>query len=510
MKILHNSSSRLSKNSKNSGFTLIELLISSFMGILVIGAVGYGLTNILRGNRSNTIQTNKRTEFNRATSFISDEMRRANHIDVDPSTAYTNTLTELGITAPPNAQPILALNIPDVKHIKPLTGTQPVDKPIIYLVSDPASGDASVWSGPKVIYRIGPPSDGSGNFTYDPTNSTWALEPLVDGISANAATPSCDAGWTASPSADALGFYACIQPIATTDVLDTSAYNETEKGETAKLFAIGKLDPKNPSSKDYEASTQVFARAEEENLDGSNPDVAYTGACVFASGALSCPSISGGSSERTFSIERLADAFACRPDGTKWKVLVTAYYMDETDPANPVETYFPLVDSNGDEISGSTSENVNLDTTALDFKTTEAPLFRVTPDTANSPGCDPSTNSDVFSSSVQNQSPIASENADQFRLLEDADTIPPEFNNDAYLVTDINDPNKVQDSAQQILNNEGLIDPNQNTKINTGNDYLVAFEIGQDKPEIPAGPSGSLIPNPGYDFQDQVYKISVE
>ena len=125
MKSLHNSSSRLLKKNKHSGFTLIELLISSFMGVLVIGAVGFGLMAILRGNRSNTVQTNKRTEFNRATSFISDEMRRADTIEVDPSAAY-NAVGSL----PSGGQPVLAINIPGVR---PPSAT--VDNPIIYFVS---------------------------------------------------------------------------------------------------------------------------------------------------------------------------------------------------------------------------------------------------------------------------------------------------------------------------------------------------------------------------------------
>ena len=204
------------KNKQNSGFTLVELLISSFMGILIIGAAGFGLTHLLRGSRSNTAQVNKRTEFNRATEFISDEMRRADYIDVDPSSALTNA----GITTPANTQAVLAINIPGVND------------PIIYYVSDPASGDASIWNGPRVIYRYGPALNADGTFS----TAAWsAPEPLVDGISADAVTTACDAGWTASPSSSAVGFYACILP--GTDDPDTASIDESQRGETAKIFA---------------------------------------------------------------------------------------------------------------------------------------------------------------------------------------------------------------------------------------------------------------------------------
>jgi len=476
---LHNSLKRLSKKQKNSGFTLIELLISSFMGVLVVGAVGFGLMKLLSGSRSNTIQTNKRTEFNRATEFISDEMRRADTIEVDPSAAYS----AVG-SLPAGGQAVLAINIPGVRP----PGVA-VDNPIIYFVSAPRAVDAGVWNGPSLIYRYGPPSDANGNFT----NGAWGVEPLVDGISLDAATTNCDAGWIATPNPT--GFHACILP--RTDDPATAGIDESLQGETAQIFAIGQLDESNPNSTNYQVNTQVFARAEQENLDGLNPDVAFTGSCIFTAGALACP----GGGSKTFSIERLSDAFACRPDGTKWKVLVSAYFIDNAGD----EQFFDLVDSNGNT-TNTTSDNVDLATTDLNFSTTESPLFRVTPDTANSPGCDVASDPNVFTPNIQNQNPVNS-NDPGFnpQILEDADIIPPELSNDAYLVTD---SNNVQESAQQVLTNQGLIDPIQNNKVNTGNDYLVAFEIGQTS-EFIAGTNPPLA-NPGYDFQDQIFRIQVE
>lgn len=458
----------LRQHKRSSGFTLVELLVSSVIGILVIGAAGYGMMNLLRYSRGNTAQSQKRTEFNRALEFISDEMRQADTIDVDPTTAFGTASGSGGaITPPPNAQPVLSLNIPDLSE------------PVIYFVSSPSSGDASVWNGPRVIYRYGPTIDSNGNLD----DSSWTVEPLVDGISADTVTPSCGS-LTASPSSSPVGFYACIQPIAATDDPDTPI-NETEKGETAKLFAIGKLDDANSASDNYQADSQVYTRAEEEDLSGVDPDKTYDGRCIFGSGgALICPPGSGGGS-RTYSIERVSDSFACKEDGTKWKVKVTAYYID----AGGTEQYFNLADGSGN------SQNVDLSTTSLNFVTDQNPRFRVTPDTSNSPGCS-SGDPAVFTSAIQNQSSVDSSNTNQFKLLEDADIIPAQLKYAAYTTSD---PANTQQSALEILNNESLIDPNQDNKVNTGNDYLVAFEIGQTDST-----------KPGYDFQDQMFLINVE
>ena len=263
------------------------------------------------------------------------------------------------------------------------------------------------------------------------------------------------------------------------------------------MRTIGQLDESNPNSDNYQVSTQVYARAEEEELDGVAGET-YSGSCNLIAGALVCPPTTpGGTSSRTYSVTRLSDSFACKPDGTKWKVKVTAYYLDAND--GNTEKYFDLVGGSG------TSENVDLGTTSLSFTTEQNPLFRVTPDVAASPGCN---GSDVFSTALQNQSTTDS-NTPQFKLLQDADIIPDELQNEAYIVTD---SNNAQNTALEVLTNGGLIDSIQTNKVNTGNDYLVAFEIGQTERYLPDDddPNTPREQNPGYDFQDQIFKINVQ
>ena len=446
---------KYSRKSKSaSGFTLTELLISSFIGVLVIGATGYGLTNLLRGNKTATAQTNKRTEINRAMEFISDEIKRADTIDVDPATAFA------AVPNPPSgAQPVLALKIPGVKNAG-------VVSPIIYFVSSPRDADTSVWKGPKVIYRFGPPLGTAGEYT----NGAWALEPLVDGISEDTATVTCDDDETASPSNGALGFYACILP--TTD--------DPAKGETAKIFAIGKLDDSNEYSENYQADTQVFARAEEEDLDGKDPDLKFNAACNFVSGALTCP----GGGNKKYTLDSLANAFACEPGGERWKVKITAYYISDPATIPPTETVLGQVDS------GSS--------TSLEFTSAQTPLFRVEPDKENSPAAckTPSAFKPFTEGGSQNHDPVSSSNTANFKQLEDGDSID-EALNKSY---EVQPGGASQQSARTEFESRNLIDTLDPTKINIdAGRYIIAFEMGQVDTA-----------QPGFDTQDQILSIIVQ
>ncbi len=437
-----------------TGFTLVELLISSFIGVLIIGAAGYGMMNLLRNNRTATAQIQKRTEFNRATEFISDEMRRADTIDVDPTTAFA------AVPSPPaNAQPVLALNIPGVTN----PAVAGVDSPIIYFVSSPSNGDSSVWNGPRVIYRYGPPLDTNGSFS---DGANWAKEPLVDGITADSVTPNCDNGWTASPSSGATGFYACIQPTA----------DDATLGETAKIFAIGKLDDGNYNSENYQASTQVFTRAEAENLDGVNPDETFNAACNFDTGALVCP----GGGSRTYTVGDLASSMACTPEGDLWKIYVEAYYLNN---------------------SGTEVVLGNNNAGSFSFVTDQEPLFRLKPDKANSPAACSGANAFISSDQpggIQNHEFVSSADTAQFKQLEDADVIDPSLEN-SYIDANGNP----QLSAKDFFADPGndLIDPYDNTKINLeDNRYVISFEIGQTNPNVNGG---------GFDTNDHILSITV-
>ena len=97
--------------------------------------------------------------------------------------------------------------------------------PIVYYLADPPN--ASVWLGPRVIYRWGPTLLQNGNYSDGNDRDISGIssgatieyfnEVLVDRISdqfATQANTACDVNYSAAiPSIAArLGFYACIAP----------------------------------------------------------------------------------------------------------------------------------------------------------------------------------------------------------------------------------------------------------------------------------------------------------
>lgn len=187
----------------NSGFTLTELLVAVIMSTFVIGALGFGLMQILRLTQKGNSETAARNESSRTLDFISDEMRRAQAIEVDMTDSNIDALGGADYTGKKKsgATVRLALRIPDLE-----------DKIVVYSVAEPEN--TSPWKGPLVIYRWGPNLDANGNYT-DPTDSTdWKNQALVDGVSDVDQTADCDTNADGTiQSAERItykGFFACV------------------------------------------------------------------------------------------------------------------------------------------------------------------------------------------------------------------------------------------------------------------------------------------------------------
>ncbi|MEL6581657.1 MAG: hypothetical protein AAFQ14_18090, partial [Cyanobacteria bacterium J06621_12] len=168
------------------------------MSTFVIGALGFGLMQVLRTTRSDVSKTAARNETSRALDFISDEMRRAIAIKVDNSLAtvtplapgFTPLTKDDGSGGTTDIEPSLVLEVPGV------TGR------IIYTVAPPQT---DTWKGPLVIYRWGPQLDGDGNYT-----STFTSEALVDKISDESQTTICGKKSDGTDKTiNYQGFYAC-------------------------------------------------------------------------------------------------------------------------------------------------------------------------------------------------------------------------------------------------------------------------------------------------------------
>ncbi len=434
------------KRQGSSGYTLTELLIGGIISAIVIGAAGTGLMYLLQGNKTSTTEANRRTEVNRALEFISDETRKAETIETNPSTAFNTAKDDTSLNFDPiegntdpkdNAQPILALNIPGVSQ------------PVLYYISPPES---TAWKGPRVIYRFGPNFDNSGNYTDPTTPASWTAKPLIDRISDADSNPNCGGLTTASPSANAQGFYACIKT----------------NGKTANLFAIAQLE----NDEDYRASTEVYARAEAENLTGNSSNKNFSG------GGNPNPFNPGGQ-DTTYTVESIESAMGCNSSGAPCSMTIT--FKKKSD--NTVLT------------------TINPGQTTANFTTNEEFYVEVTPSTSGV--------SNPYPSSLQNNTnPVTSSTntneveTNQVMLLGDGFDPP---SNPAWNPTGDDPNNPTFNSIATILAN--TINTNnenrkfiENRKITLPEkQYLLAFEIGQTDPT-----------HPGFDLQDQVLLITVQ
>ncbi|MDV2992080.1 MAG: hypothetical protein N4J56_001734 [Chroococcidiopsis sp. SAG 2025] len=229
--------SKLIRNQNPStGFTLVELLVAVAITTLVVSAAGFGLAAITENNKKAKVETERRTELNRALDFISDEVRQAKKIANDVSTDLSNA-PDFDTT---NKTPVLSLQIPGVSQR------------VIYYVAS----SSSPWIGPKVIYRWGPDYNSNGNYSNPTSPDDWTGKALVDLVEDS--TPNtnnyCSTGWGANPPvSNRKGFYTCIDP----------------SGRIAEIHLRGKLIDAYGNSRDpLEVSSKIFPRSYEIALGG--------------------------------------------------------------------------------------------------------------------------------------------------------------------------------------------------------------------------------------------------
>ncbi|AFZ36249.1 prepilin-type N-terminal cleavage/methylation domain-containing protein [Stanieria cyanosphaera PCC 7437] len=400
------------KHKKSTGYTLPEILLGASISFVVIGAAGWGLINMLQGNKTSSAQAGSRTEVNRALEFISDEVKKAEAIETNPTTNVP-----AGLTIPTSGQAILALDLPNM-------GQANTDNRVIYYVR---SKPDDKWLGPKVIYRYGPPLDNNGNYT----NGTWVNQPLVDRVDDQTITPSPCTGTAISGT----GFAACV--------------NNNKK--TAQVYLSGVF---GDSDEQYQANTQVYARAQAENLTGASSNNSF--------GSLTTNPLNPGGTSKTYKVRNLASAMGCNPAGDPCNMTIK---FRQTSTGNPEITTTP--DTNGN----------------LVFTTSEEFYIEVTPST---------TLSDKFLPEQQNNSnPVLSNDSTRVLTLGDGSNAP---SNTAWNPTA--NPNRYQNIGNILQTNNYI----QNNKITLPkNQYIIAFEIGQTDTT-----------HPGFDWQDQVLVVTVE
>ncbi|WP_019506443.1 PilW family protein [Pleurocapsa sp. PCC 7319] len=248
----------LKKNKSNAGFTLTELLVGLVMSVFVIGALGFGLMQVLRSSQTESTKIAARNETSRALEFISDELRRAQSIEVDMTSGNISTVAP-NYTVPTGGTVRLALEIP---------GTS---ERVIYSVAPPKSG--SPWKGPLVIYRWGPELDANGNYSTtgagrvdNPTG--WTNEALVDKVDDTDQIQACGGSSTTYQ-----GFFACVvdddgdtdaagNPIVE-NATDTDGDGDIDADDTTDLNGDGKIDAGDGADVDGKSITaQLFFAGE--------------------------------------------------------------------------------------------------------------------------------------------------------------------------------------------------------------------------------------------------------
>ncbi|MDJ0686883.1 MAG: hypothetical protein QNJ41_00075 [Xenococcaceae cyanobacterium MO_188.B32] len=435
----------------SAGYTLTELIIGAGISVVVIGAAGMGLMNLMRGNNTSTNQADRRAEVNRALEFISDEVRRAETIELNPG-SVSNLPSGFGTNG---EEAVLALDVPNLGQKNP-------DDKVIYYVKPKPNND-NTWLGPNIIYRYGPPLDTSGG-SY--TNGNWVDQALIDRVNNQTITPSCSGG-TAIP---AKGFAACV-----------------DSGEKiAKIYVNGKFS--GSSSDEYKADMQVYARAEAEHLDGEESKIDFE--------------ITKSSNNSTVKI--IASQMGCSSD--------IAEYNSGGGKCT-ITTDFKQTDGTLIATVNSGSSPVNIGTNSP-FKVTVAPSttglgspFSSYFDVSGNPqtGGEQNNNKAIeieidLSKDYLNENPVtvldtSNFSADQVKLLGDKS----QFSDiESWNLNGLTDPTKQFKKLKDILKTEGFLDKDDELKLKS-NQYLLVFEIGQKDPT-----------HPGFDLQDQIILVTVQ
>lgn len=307
------------KLNSNSGFTLIELLIGLFMSIFVIGALGFGLMQVLRTSQSEGSKSAARNETGRALDFISDELRSAQSIETDNSIAYLNTDDNVATTnidetvapdydLPTDGSARLALQIPGVPQR------------VIYSVAPPETG--SPWKGPLVIYRWGPVLTANGSYSAASLANPggWDNEALIDKVDDTEQDLNLDCNGDGTND-QYKGFFACVidndDDGNTEDLTDTNGNGKIDSGDTGAVDKNGDGDINDEDGADVDGkaiTAQLFFTGETLKVSGDPTDTdSYSADTQTVARARTAPENNSEDLDSyTMSFRTLLPSFACK------------------------------------------------------------------------------------------------------------------------------------------------------------------------------------------------------
>lgn len=434
------------RSNSSDGYTLTELLIGASISVVVIGAAGMGLMNMLQGNKASTAEGDRITEVNRALEFISDEVRRAERIETNPS---ANLPTGFD---PSNKEVVLALELPDLEQ------DNPDDRVIYYVRPKPDN----TWLGPNVIYRYGPPLDTAGG-SY--TDKNWVEQALIDRVNDQTITPTCDNGTAIA----AEGFAACV-----------------DSGEkVAQIYVNGQFADYGGDT--YQADVQVYARATEANIEGKDSKITFD--ILKASGSSK--------------VKIIGSNMGCNPTGQECDVTTQFYQQDGTTPiGSPISSG----DNTSKDLNIGTNDPfvVTVSPSVPSNLNNPYPSYFDASGNLNSPQTGLQNNNKDISVKVDLSKDYLQENPltivgndfkiDQVVLLGDKSPLP---QNDAWNPDPQNNPNLFK-KLTDILGSENFLDKDGDLQLEA-NQYLLVFEVGQTDTA-----------HKGFDLQDQIILITVD
>ena len=470
----------LKKTKSNSGFTLTELLVGLFMSIFVVGALGFGLMQILGTTKSETSRVAVRNETSRALDFISDEVRRASTIETNAANA--NGFDAAGKTV------VFALDIPEVNgdsdpdndnNLFGVDNDLATEERVVYFLQGATNSN---WKGPLVLYRYGPPLDANGNYT----DAAWGLEALIDGIDDTATADPCVAGDTLSP-ATARGFHACING-----------------GNTAQLYLTGGTDTASGGTDTYTADTKVFARANDAPANRVDTFTSYTVSFRTLGATYNCtPGASG-------STWKMRTDFGNNPsnndDTTSW------IHQDNRQP-QPIQintsndltiTTVPVAPPAGSTCLSKGDENATGDSSIEPLSAYTNGTFpdgHTVPYTVEFTGTDywHTFNGDPATGS--RDVPDVTGNGN-ILVLKRGSTIAASLNGYDY----DNDNAEDQDSLGKFLKNKGFAEFANGSDASGG--YTITNKLGQDERIMAVEVGQTDTSQPGFDVQDSVFILS--
>ncbi len=346
------------KSQLNTGFTITELLVGVIMSTIVVGALGWGVMQVLNITQSQTSKSKIRSESSRAFSFISDELRRAQSIEVDTSNGNLSTIDNPltpdineevapSFSLPSGGKTILAMTIPNVSER------------VIYYTAKPNN---DIWRGPLVIYRWGPALNADGS--YSPASMTdpasWQAQALIDKIDDVEQTTTCN-----NESVTYKGFYACVTDDDGDGIVETADSNNDrfvlvanedidgdgtdELGDTAAIDVNGDatidtedLDMNQDGVVDSEdnadsdglgISAQLFFTGETYAI-GTEDDGNYAKEAQVVARARTAPGNNSASfTSYSMSYKTLGAVYGCNPTGTppEW-TMRTDFINDSSNP----------------------------------------------------------------------------------------------------------------------------------------------------------------------------------